>query len=162
MAGCLGQHAMPAAPEHVRLIAVAPPQNRTGSELVVAGDWYLERLLGSKRATALDVLGAETARILDEHGFTVVTPETPGAAVLQITLRRFDAEPPGLEYVVADVDATLTGAGRPTWTVSRRGWMVPTRGAPSVAESWTMAARAVAAELVGAWRPGPATPTFPP
>jgi hypothetical protein len=149
------QHAMPAPPQHLRLVAVPPPLNRTGSELVVAGDWYLERLLGSKRATALDVIGAETARLLGEHGFTIATPEAPGAAVLQITLRRFDAEPPGLEYVVTDLDATLIDGGRTTWSVSRRGWMVPTRGAPSVAESWTMAARAVAADLVGAWRPEP-------
>lgn len=149
-----GTHQAP-PPTGVRTIAVAPPVNRTGSELVVAGDWYLERLLGARRATAADVVGAEAARLLGEHGFDVVPPGTPGAAELRVTLRRFDADVPHDEYVVADVDAVLTADDRTLWSTSRRSWIVPTRGAPSVAESWAMAARAVAQSLVDGWRPAP-------
>lgn len=144
--------APPAAPPP--RIVVAPPVNDTGDQLVVSGRWDVAMLLGRPVVTVPDVLGRDLARILEERGFGVATSGAGDAAVLRVTLRRFMPDTPRGEFVVVDLDATLEApGGPPLWTAHRDRWIVPTRGAPTLADALGLAAGDVARALVGAWAP---------
>jgi hypothetical protein len=145
-------------PELPATLAVSPPQNRTGSELVVAGDWILERFaLGGRRVTVPDVLAAETQTLLAERGFVLAPPEQADVPALALVIERWEPEAPSLAFVRVTLATTLVErpAGRVLWSARRKDWMVPTRGAPTAAAASTMAARAVVQALYAGWRVRP-------
>ncbi|MCW5890780.1 MAG: hypothetical protein KIT14_09530 [bacterium] len=135
-------------------IAIVAPDNRTGDQLVVSGRWDVAMLLGRPVVTAPDVLARDLAAVLAARGFAVA-PDDGDAAELRVTLRRFVPDTPRGEFVDVDLDATLQapGDGAVLWRLHRDRWIVPTRGAPTVADALGLAARAVAEALVGDWTP---------
>lgn len=146
----------PPADAPARIVVVAP-ENRTGDQLVVSGRWDVAMLLGRPVVTVPDVLARDLARELADRGFTVAAEGDASAARLTVTLRRFMPDMPRGEFVVVDVDAALHAAdGRTLWEAHRDRWIVPTRGAPTVPDALGMAARDVAAALVGDWTLSPA------
>jgi zinc/manganese transport system permease protein len=150
--GCAPASIPPPAHPPARL-AVATPENRTGDELVVSGRWDVAMLLGRPVVTVPDVLARDLAATLASRGFTVVAADAGGAARLVVVLRRWVPDLPRGEFVDVDLTATLhTPDGAVLWTARRDRWLVPTRGAPTVADALGMAARDVATALVGAWR----------
>jgi hypothetical protein len=156
---CARQAPLPPPPEDLRTVAVPVPQNRTGSELPVAGDWLLERLgLGGARVSVPDLLAGEMRTVLAERGFVVTPPQAEEAPTLQVVLERWEPEVPSLAFVRVTIAVSLLErpGGRMRWSARRARWMVPTRGAPTAAVASTMAARAVVHELFGAWTPEPA------
>jgi len=87
-------------PSEVRSIAVLPPLNRTGDDLVVSGSSLLERyVLRSDRVTVPDVLAWEAQQQLAASGWTVADPATVEAA----------ATPP--PATAAEAAAIVRGAG---------------------------------------------------
>lgn len=134
-------------------LVVAMPENRTGDQLVVSGRWDVAMLLGRPVVTVPDVLARDLAAALTARGFTVA-PD--GAARLEVVLQRFMPDLPRGEFVDVDLRATLrAGDGTILWQARRDRWIVPTRGAPTVADALGMAARDVATALVADW-PAPA------
>lgn len=146
-AGCA--RPLPAPPPDLRGIAVLAPANRTGGALVVAGDWFLERLaLGGGRVTVPDVLGAEIRAALAANGFDVVAVADAAAAseaaaalarghgldapVLYTAIERWEPEEPLREWVNVTLSAGLVDPnGRVRWQTRRAAWLVPVRGAPT-------------------------------
>lgn len=143
----------PPPPRDLRQVAVAPPVNRTGRELVVAGAWWLERALGQPRTTVPDVLAAEARAVLARSGFQVVQPGA-GAPELRFRLERWNLDPAAIDFIAVAVRAELVAVdGRILWSATRRRWMVPVRGAPSAAVASEWAARTIAETFLAGWRP---------
>jgi hypothetical protein len=159
---CVRPGAVAPLPVGMRTVAVAPPEDRTGT--VLGGERYLERLLGQPRVTLADALAAEVRAVLARRGFDVaaagaITDEAADAAsvaTLALEIRRWEPDVPALRFVLVSLDARLVDAPGATalWSVRRDDWEVPTRGAPTPEAASTMAARTVAETLVGDWRPG--------
>src|SRR5262249_13111889 len=130
-------------PGMVRTIAVLPPDNRTGDELLVSGSSVLERyVLATSRVTVADVLAAEAGIQLERRGFTVVPADAvaaptgggvprdvraasgiaergklPGLA-LYLEILRWDPDAPTEpSYIVVGARATLVdpASGRVVW-----------------------------------------------
>lgn len=174
LAGC-GRPPPPPPPLGVRTVAVLPPQNHTGRELVVMGSWLLERIvLRGEKVTVPDVLAREARTQLAARGFAVGEPpaaqarsvaeaaeaarELPEGALLYLDVRRWDADVPQLEFIAVGIDAALVEgpSGRVIWQWTWDGRLVPTRGAPTVGAADETAARAVVAALIEEWRPADA------
>jgi len=160
---CVHPRAFPAAPGGIRTVAVAPPQDRTGT--VLGGERYLERLLGQPRATLAQALAAEVRAALARQGFSVTdreaaadgaADEAADGATLTLEVRRWEPDVPALRFVRVSLDARLVGApgGAVLWSARRDDWQVPTRGAPTPEAASTMAARIAAEALVKGWEPG--------
>lgn len=146
------QPPLPPPPAGVGRVAVATPENATGRDLTVTGSQLLDRFLGVPRVQVPAVLEADLRRVLAAHGFDVGT----GGDVLRIRITRWEPEIPTSDWVTVSVMARLETAGGATrWEGSRRNWLVPTRGAPNVGESYAIAARAVAEALLAGWHPAP-------
>ena len=81
-AACTRSPTPPAVPTAVRAVAVFPPNNRTGDELLVEGGSLLERYaFHTERVTVGDVLAAEARRQLEAQGIAVTAPEVVDATV---------------------------------------------------------------------------------
>lgn len=153
-AGCAAT-AIPPPPQGVRQLGVLPPLNRTGRELMVSGDWWLERALGQPRAGVTDVLADEARTILARRGFRVLSPgsDVPG---LRFVLRRWMPDPSGrFAFVGVDVRCELLDPNGKTvrWSATRRRWTVPVRGAASAAAANERAARIIAETFLASWQP---------
>jgi hypothetical protein len=162
----------PPPPAGIAAVAVAPVANRTGREIVVSGDWFLERLVGAPRTTLADTLARAARDVLAARGFGVqllggVAASTPAdaaraadaAGVAQPTLwlavRRWDVDVPQLQYVSAVADAALVDPtnGRVLWEAHRPLGPIATRGAPTPGAASVDAARDLARQLLDGWRP---------
>jgi hypothetical protein len=173
LAGCAGWRPPP-PPTGVATVVVAPVANRTGEEIVVSGEWFLERVAGVPRTTLADALARAARDVLEARGFAVQqiggaaasTPADAARAVaaariakptLWIGVRRWDVDVPQLQYVSVVADAALVDPtnGRVLWEAHRPLGPIPTRGAPTPAAASVDAARALARQLFDAWRPGP-------
>jgi hypothetical protein len=173
LAGCAAWQPPP-PPTGVATVAVAPVANRTGEEIVVSGEWSLERIIGAPRTSLADVLARAARDVLARRGFSVEqlggaaasTPADAGRAAsaariaqptLWIAVRRWDVDVPQLQYVSAVVDAALVDPtnGRILWEAHRPLAPIPTRGAPTPGAASEEAARTLARQLFDTWRPAP-------
>ncbi|HUI26502.1 MAG TPA: hypothetical protein VL403_10500 [Candidatus Kryptonia bacterium] len=159
-----------------RPIAVFPPNNRTGDDLLVAGASFLEKYaLKSDRVTVPDVLASEARLQLARRGYTVVPPETVDAAVgehppknsddaaaiaarrqidgnvLYIEVRRWEPDVPFKPtFVIVSVELALIdpSTGKVVWHIDHPSRPVPTNGVISVGDAYTVAARKLMEELL--------------
>ncbi len=141
----------PAPPTGVTAVTVAPVENKTGANLVISGDTYVERWIGRQKRTVPDALARELETMLHERGFAA---GSAGAPKLKVVLSRFEPDLPQLSYVSVSLLATLTDPdGTVRWSTERASWPVQTGGAVSLAAAYDTAARAVARDLVRDWEP---------
>ena len=157
-------------------IAVLPPNNRTGDDLLVAGGSFLEKYaFHTERLTVSDVLATEARWQLERRGYTVVPAETVGAAlgaqrpesapeaaalavrqhinasVLYIEIRRW--EPDGHfnpDFVIVSIELTLLdpATGRVLWTANHPSRPVPTPGVVNSGQAYVIAAAKVMEETL--------------
>jgi len=93
-------------PKALRAVAVFPPNNRTGDELLVAGGSLLERYaFHTERVTVGDVVAAEARGELSDRGIDVVAPEVVDAAVADYAART--PETAARQAARAHIDATV-------------------------------------------------------
>ena len=151
LAACGTTPRRPAPPTGVSAVAVAPVQNKTGANLVISGDTYVERWIGRQKRTVPDAVARELETMLHERGFAA---GGAGAPKLTVVLRRFEPDLPQLSYVSVSLVATLADPdGTVRWSEERTSWPVQTGGAVSLAAAYDTAARAVARDLVRDWEP---------
>lgn len=106
VAACARSPTPPAAPTVVHAVAVFPPNNRTGDELLVEGGSLLERYaFHTERVTVADVLAAEARRQLAARGVAVIAPAIVDAAVADYAPRTAEtaARQAARNHIEADV-----------------------------------------------------------
>ena len=176
LAGCAT--AVPPPPASIRTVAVFPPLNETGEELLIAGGSILEKyVFHTERFTVTDVLAAEARSLLAQRGYDVVSPEAVekavgaqppdsryaaamlakeralGGAVMFIDLRRWVYSSPDAIIVSLRVDVVESGTGRVLWSVDRPSRPVSTQGTIDVANAYYVAARRVMSEALESFTP---------
>ena len=181
----LGCHSVgpPPSPAGLHRVAVFPPVNRTGQDLLVTGGSLLERYaFATPRTDVPGVLGIALRAELTRRGIAVVpaaiveaaagsqTVATADAAaalmrrghvtepLLFVAVDRWEPDAPTEPtFVIVALDATLvepeTGAVR--WHWHRRAAPVRTAGAVTRASAYEIAVDAVAAELLRSWGTAP-------
>ena len=166
----------PPLPATVRMIAVLPPNNRTGDPLLVESASFLDPYAARPgRVTVADVLAADARAQLERRGVKVMTPEavtaaignqTPGSpeeaaalvargklegGALYLEIRRWDADMSPLHprRILAAVEAHVIDAatGQVVWTAHHPLRPIPTPGAITRWAAYTIAARKVAKGL---------------
>jgi hypothetical protein len=168
-------------PLHITTIAVFPPVNRTGDDLLVSGGSMLGSLLEEKnRVTVMNLLAGEARFQLARDGFTVVSPEVVDkatqdlspptaseaaavasksdidAAVLHLGVRVWEPDPPMVpSKIIVAVDGTLIDSktGRTLWTSTRAPRPVSTAGAVIFGDACVIAAHLVMESMLGGLRP---------
>jgi hypothetical protein len=141
----------PAPPSGIAMLSIAPIENKTGSQLVIAGDTYVEKFIGRKKRTVVDEIASELTKKLRDQGFTIASGSVPR---LSIVLRTFEPDQPQLSYVTVTLAAKVTDPdGTVRWTGDRTNWLVSTTGSPSLAAAYETASREVARGIVDGWRP---------
>jgi hypothetical protein len=162
-------------PPQVETIAVLPPNNRTGDDLLVAGSSMLEKyVLTTDRVTVPDILASEARLQLAMKGLTVLDFETAGAAAdrapsdpkdaatmvhnatladsaLYIEIRRWDADVPfHPSYVIASVSIVLVDAdtGEILWKSDHPSDPVATPGVVNPGQAYVIAARKLMEEMI--------------
>jgi hypothetical protein len=156
-------------------IAVFPPNNRTGNDLLVApGSLLGKYVFNTERVTVSDVLAAEARLQLARRGYMLVPAETvdtalggvrpdsaPAAAmlasrqhidasVLYIEIRNWEPNGPFTpDFVIVSIVATLIDppTGRVLWTADHPSRPVPTPGVVVLGEAYVIAAAKVIAEM---------------
>ena len=164
------------SPPRSRPIAVFPPNNRTGDDLLVAGASFLEKYaLKSDRVTVPDVLASEARLQLARQGYVVVPPETVDAAVgdhpptsgdeaaaiaarhqiegnvLYIDVRRWEPDVPFKPtFIIASIEVSMIdpSTGTVVWQIDRPSRPVPTNGVINIGDAYTIAARKLMEELL--------------
>jgi len=187
---CARAPAPPAPPQTVRTVAVFPPNNRTGDELVVAGGTLLEKYaFHTERVTVGDVLAAEARRQLDGDGLVVVAPDVVDAAVadyrpqtaetaarqaarahidaavLFIEIRRWEPDAPfNPSSIIVALSVTLIDPadGRVLWSAERPTRPVATQGAVNPGAADIVAAAKVIQELLAPFAQPRSLPHPPP
>jgi hypothetical protein len=183
-AGCARPPPLVSLPATAGTIAVFPPNNRTGDELVVAGGTLAEKyVFGTQRVTVPDVLAAEARWQLARRGYTLIAseavdtalgpqrPDSPAAAatlathqqldasVLYIEIRRWEPNGPFTpDAVIVSVTVTLIdpSTGRSLWTADHPSKPVSTPGVVNPGQAYEIAAGKVIAELFAGLGPAPA------
>jgi hypothetical protein len=141
----------PPPPSGLDKLSVAPIENKTGSPLVIAGDSYIEKMIGRQKRTVVDEVTRELTKKLRDQGFTIASGSVPR---LTVVLRRFEPDQPQLSYVTVTLAAKVTEPdGAVRWTGDRTNWLVSTTGSPSLAAAYETAAREVARGIVDGWTP---------
>ena len=182
--GCVRAPAPTPAQTGLRRVAVFPPLNRTGDELVVEGGTLLEKYaFHTARVTVPDVLAAEARRQFQAAGVTVVAPDTVDAAagdhpplsaeqagrraalahidapVLFIDLGRWEPDAPFQpSFIIVSLEATLVDPkdGRVLWSAKRPSRPIATQGVIDLPAADVVAATAVMAEVMAPlFRPAP-------
>ena len=152
LAACGVAETLPPPPNGVATLAVAPVENKTGSNLVIAGDSYIAQWLGREKRTVADVLARELETTLRDRGFALGS--AGGAPRMRIVLRRFEPDLPQLSYVSVALTATLADPGGTVrWSAERTRWLVSTSGSPTLEAAYATAARTIARGLVEGWEP---------
>jgi hypothetical protein len=168
LVSCMGCTPAPApfppGPVGVQDIAIQPPSNQTGRDLIVDQPGLLGSYLGEKRETVPEVLAGDVRSLLRDRGFRVLTGNAEGVPTLRTEIRRWDPYSADYSRVTVSLLAMLIDptSGRTLWTVARSDWNVETPAARNGQEASGIAARDVARALVEGWQPGgsrpPATP----
>jgi hypothetical protein len=158
LVGCMRADAPESTPPPtgVDRLAIAPPTNRTGHDIVLDQPGFLGKtLLHEKRATLPAALAEDLRVALVDRGFKIVAAPSTTSPTLQTEIRRWEPYSADYSMVVVDVTASLVepSTGRQLWSTERSGWRVPTRDAHSTYEASTTASRAIAEALVSAWEP---------
>ena len=166
----------PPPPKSVHTIAVFPAANRTGDELLIAGGTVLEKyVFHTTRVTVPDVLAAEARTLLEQQGYTVVSPELVEAAsdgkapasakqaatlaaqhdlagdVLYIDLRQWE---PNLTYgpsaiiVSLNIELVDPATGRTIWSADHPSRPVQTPATINFADAYWVAARSVIRQML--------------
>ena len=158
-------------------VAVFPPNNRTGDDLLIAGASFLEKYaLDTERITVPEVLAAAARVELASRGYEVVPAETVAKATggvaptnpaeaaalaahaglagqaLYIEIRRWEADVPlRPSFVVVSLQMTLVEAatGKILWQADHPPRPVQTPGVANTGEAYIIAARRVVAEMLG-------------
>jgi hypothetical protein len=165
IAGCTTTPApFPPGPASVQDIAIQPPSNQTGRELIVDQPGLIGSYLGDKRETVPEVMAGDLRTLLRDRGFRVLAANAEGAPTLRTEIRRW--EPYSADYSKITVSLLVTlidpASGRTLWTAERSGWNVETPAARNGQEASGIAARDVARALVDGWQPGGSrSPTTP-
>jgi hypothetical protein len=166
---CSQRPASPPLAKPVHAVAVFPPNNRTGDELLVEGGSLLERYaFHTEPVTVDDVLAAEARRQLERRGVSVVAPEFVDAAVadyrprtaetaarqaarnhidaavLYIEIRRWEPDAPfEPNSIIVSLAATLIDPdGEILWSVERPSRPFATPGAVNCGAADVIAAAA--------------------
>ena len=173
-AGCAKQPLPP--PASVHTVAVFPPNNRTGDELLITGGTILEKyVFHTERLTVPDVLAAEARTVLEGAGYTLVAPELIDAAiaghaptsaaqaaalaaahglpgdVLYIDLRQWAPELTyGPDGVIVSMRMELVEGttGRLLWSADHPARPVQTPATINFAHSYWVAARSVVRQML--------------
>jgi hypothetical protein len=165
-----------------RSIAVLPPNNATGSPLLVAGAGLIDRYVRHAAEVSVgDVLQSEARYQLQQKGFdvrewkahgpervptsldsalTLARDNGVGSSVLYLEIRRWEPDAPThTRFVVVAVTASLIDpmSGREIWHEQRRAAPVGTPGAITVESAYVIAARKVIAEMLAPLKPEPPT-----
>ena len=164
-AGCTTAPApFPPAPVGVQDIAIQPPSNQTGRDLIVDQPGLLASYLGEKRETVPEVLAGDLRTLLRDRGFRVLAAPAGSVPTLRTEIRRWDPYSADYSRITVSLLATLIDptSGRTLWTAERSGWHVETPAARNGQEASGIAARDVARTLVEGWQPGGSRPTAAP
>ena len=165
-------------------VAVFPPHNRTGDDLLIAGASYLEKYaLRSDRITVPDVVVSEARRQLARRGSTVVPAETVDTAteghtptsaeeaaaaaarhglegsVLYVEIRRWEPDVAFRpSFVIVSLEMTLVDpeTRRILWRADHPSRPIPTPGVATLGEAYTIAAQKVVEEMLSS------EPSLPP
>jgi hypothetical protein len=157
-------------------IVVLPPNNRTGSPLLVAGASFLDRYaFHAERVTVEDVLEGEARSQLAERGFRVVPRETVAAATdgrvprsveaaaeiaahgkleglaLYLEIRHWEPDAPvHTTFVIVGLSLSLVdpASGNVVWLFDRRPAPVATPGEATLEGAYEAAARKVIADVL--------------
>jgi hypothetical protein len=164
-AGCTTAPApFPPGPGGVQDIAVQPPSNRTGRDLIVDQPGLLGSYLGDTSETVPEVLASDLRTLLRDRGFRVVAANAEGVPTLRTEIRRWDPYSADYSRITVSLLATLIDptSGRTLWTTERSDWNVQTTDARNGPEASGIAARDVARALIEGWQPGGSRPTATP
>ncbi len=171
------------------IVAVLPPNNRTGDQLLVAGTGLIDRyVIYSERVTVPDVLFSEARFQLQQKGFEVTglaavdaalkgrRPTSPASAaelaaggglkglVLYLELRRWEGDAPmHTSFVIVGLQASLvdSATGKIVWQADRKAAPVATPGEIRVESAYITAARKVMAQMLAPLRPASSAETQP-
>ncbi len=152
--GCVRTPVRSAPPPALRTVAIAPPINLTGDELIVEGGSLLEKyVLDTPRVTVPEILTAEARRQLAARGVTVIAADAPAGAapVLHLELRRWQPDAPFKPtYIIVALTASLVAPDthRVLWSAEHPSRPVSTAGAISVANADLIAAARVMSEVL--------------
>ncbi len=181
VAGCARSPTSASIAATAGAIAVLPPNNRTGDDLLVApGSLVGKYVFDDARVTIPDVLAGEARRQLARRGYTLVPTETvdtalggqrpdsaPDAAllatrhhidasVLYIEIRNWEANAHfNPDFVIVSIQATLVdpSTGRVLWTADHPSRPVPTPGAVNPGDASVTAAAKVMKEMMAGLGP---------
>jgi hypothetical protein len=174
MTGCVKTPPLP--PPSVHTIAVFPPYNRTGDDLLISGGSVLEKyVFHTERVTVPEVMAAEARTLLEGAGYTLISPELIDAAtagrtplsareaaamaaahgvagdVLFIDLRQWTpnlTDGPSAILVSMRIDLVDPGTGRTVWSADRPLRPLQTPGTINFADAYWVAARSVIREML--------------
>lgn len=161
-------------------VAVLPPSNRTGDDLLVAGGSFLDQyVFKTERVTVPEILLAETRTFLEKRGYDVVSGEKVEAAthgvapatveqasrlatqaglgdVLYLAIRRWDSlDQSTPAAVVVSIEASLIdSSGHVVWQANRPAKPVQTKGSINQGTAYAIAVKAVVEELFDSWHAG--------
>ena len=166
----------PAPPKTVQAVAVFPPDNLTGDELLVEGGSLLEKyVFHTQRVTVADVLAAEARRQLASRGVTIIPPDVVDAAagehpplgaygaaaaaarnhidadVLFIEIRRWEPDVPFQpRSIIVSLAATLVDPAdqHTLWSADRPSRPIATPGAVTLGAADVIAAGKAIEELL--------------
>jgi hypothetical protein len=184
VAGCARPPTPVSLPITPAAIAVFPPNNRTGDDLIVApGSLFGKNIFNTERVTVADVLAAEARLQLARRGYTLVPadavdtalggqrPDSAPDAAMLATRHHIDAtvlyieirnwEPNGHfnpDFVIVSIEATLIDppTGRILWTAGHPSRPVPTPGVVNPGDAYVIAAAKVTEEMMAGLGPAPA------
>jgi hypothetical protein len=174
--GCAPPLAPVPPPKVVPAVAVFPPDNLTGGDLLVEGGSLLEKyVFHTDRVTVADVLAAEARMQLARRGVTVIPPEIVDAAagehpplgaygaaaaaarshidaaVLFIEIRRWEPDAPFQpRSIIVSLAATLVDPSdqRTLWSAERPSRPIATPGAVTLGAADVIAAGRAIEELL--------------
>ena len=158
--GCVRAPVRSSAPPALRTVAIMPPVNLTGDELVVEGGSLLEKyVLDTPRATVPDILAAEARRQLEARGVTVIAADAAAGAApeLHLELRRWQPDAPFKPtYIIVSLAASLVApdSRRVLWSAEHPARPIATPGAVSVPNADLIAAAKVVTELLASFGAG--------
>jgi hypothetical protein len=163
------------------VVAVLPPNNRTGDQLLVGGTGLIDRyVLRAEQVSVPDVLLSEARFQLQQKGFEVAPrqaidsalkdriPTSPGSAaelasagglkglVLYLELRRWEGDAPmHTSFVIVGLQASLVdpATGKIVWQANHKAAPVATPGEIRVESAYVTAARRVIAQMLAPLRP---------
>jgi len=164
LSGCLPHPPTPPPPMiGTRAVAILPPTNLTGDELLVAGGSMLETyVLRADHVTVPDLLASEAEVVLRARGYQATARaarpgDADGSRVglrLSLEIRRWEPDSwTHPQFVIVGVSATLTDGAKEVWSARPAIHHVATPGAVILGSAYEIAARQVVDELLASWQP---------